>query len=600
MSAQQQQAHSDPAKVRASLEQFGRPIDRFLYSPDPRITALKGFQRTGAKHMITWKATINGACTGSGKTVTTISAIDVLDLFPAVIVCGSRVALQWAGEFIHWLKLHTPLRPGLTVSLLEGESPRPFENRYIKTLAGDVTISVPLNDLSADVVIAPYSIVYGWGNALAERGNRVLVCDECHRVNRVKPRVRSGGNDYPVIGTRQAVACWHLARKVVPTYYFQHIYGLSADAVVNRPKDLCGILEILGVMWCLGGREAYLARYCGREGRVIFGRDGQIRRYWDDNGASNLEELHTRLKDLGLLFRVTKQEALPDMPANTEVTIPVTISNQAEYDRAEADLLTYIREMALIDRELNERLEAMSADLLFSKCQEISARTKVPLPADVSPASLRDYLRQAHANDVAYRTARARALSRITVLRRLVGEGKVEAVIEWLNDFFVENPGQKILVFVHHRSAQKSILAAFPSAARILGGQSLAESDANKHRFQRDPDCTMILVAQAAGDEGLNLSAGYYSLIVEWPWTGKAINQMIGRSNGRMDRPHEITAFFMHAAGSQDDDVRRIIQHKRQMSSMILDGKAADGILSQNIGDELVAAMVEREGGGIQ
>src|SRR6266496_5078867 len=134
----------------ARLPTFTKQIDEFLYSPEPRIPALKEFQRVGSRHMITWAATINGACTGGGKTVMTISAIDALDLFPAVVVCGSRVALQWAGEFIHWLKLHTPLRPDLTVSILEGEKPRPFENRYIKTLAGDETISVPLNDLSAD------------------------------------------------------------------------------------------------------------------------------------------------------------------------------------------------------------------------------------------------------------------------------------------------------------------------------------------------------------------------------------------------------------------------------------------------------------------
>src|SRR6266705_4102960 len=146
----------------AQLPTFTKQIDEFLYSPEPRTPALKPFQVRAAKHLITWAATINGMATGTGKTLSTIAAIDALDLFPAVIVCGSRVALQWAGEFIHWLKLHTPLRPDLTVSLLEGESPRPFENRYTKTLAGDTTISIPLNDLSADVLIATYSIVHDW------------------------------------------------------------------------------------------------------------------------------------------------------------------------------------------------------------------------------------------------------------------------------------------------------------------------------------------------------------------------------------------------------------------------------------------------------
>lgn len=564
----------DPSQRRAILEQFGSAYDNLVYRPEPRIPALKPFQVRAAKHMIDWAATINGMATGTGKTISTIAAIDARDLFPAVIACGSRVALQWAGEFIRWLKLEYPLRPNLTVSLLEGETPGPFEGRYIKTLAGEETISIPINDLSADVLIATYSIVQFWLREIAERFNRVLVCDEVHRLSNIKPRTR--GDGYPVIGTRQAVACWYLARQIVPTYLFQHIYGLSADAVVNRPRDLTGILEILGVMWRLGGREYYIERYCGTDGK----------------GSSNLDELHERLTALGLLFRVTKKEALPNMSANTELAIPVTLSNMSEYQRAEEDVLTYVREMVLLDRELNARLEAMSDEELLAKSREIAGRTKMPLPRESSFASVREYIRHSRARDAQYRAARSKALARIAVLRRLTGVGKVEAVIEWLSDFFEENPDEKMVVFAHHRHVQERLIEAFPDCARILGGQSLPDSEQSKHRFQRDPHCTLIVVSEEAGGEGVNLSSGYYSMIVEWPWTAKAINQMIGRSNGRMDNPHAIVAHFCHAAGSIDDEIRKLLHRKLQMSSMILDGIEAEGFLTQPIGDQLLASLL--------
>lgn len=590
-------AQPQPRKVRVSIEQFGSVADNFIYKPEPRIKALRPFQVRAANHMTMWAATINGMATGLGKTCSTIATIDTLDLFPAVIVCGSRVALQWAGEFIHWLKLHAPLRPDLTVSLLEGESPRPFENRYIKTLAGDTTISVPLNDLSADVLIGTYSIVYDWAAAIAARGNRVLVCDEVHRLSNLRPRTRGAG--YPVIGTRQAVACWYLARHVVPTYYFQHIYGLSADAVVNRPKDLTGILEILGVMWRLGGWDYFRERYCGREGKVIFGKDGHLRRYWDDNGTSNLEELHHRLTVLGLLFRVTKKEALPDMPANTEITIPVTLSNQEEYDRAEAGLLSYIREMALIDRELNERLEAMNLEQLIIECEDLRSkhpRALGPLPENPDAPALRAHLLQATAHSKQYQAAKAQALVRLTTLRRLVGEGKVEVAIEWLRDFADENPQEKVILFSHHRPVQDALFRAFPGAARITGGQTPAQSDENKHRLQRDPNCTTCLISNEAGGEGLNCSASRHTGILEWPWHRKGINQQIGRSNGRMDNPHEVNVYYFHAAGTIDDDVRRIVYQKGRMSSIILDGKEPDDeSLSRDINEELLAALVEKQ-----
>jgi hypothetical protein len=574
-----------------SDEPTNQVIEDLLYSPEPRITALKPFQVAAAKHMIRWAATINSMQTGLGKTISTIAVADALDLFPATVVCGSRVALQWAGEFVRWLDAR------VSVSILAGERPQAFNGEYVQTLAGDETIKVPINDMNADVVIAPYSIVYEWANTIAERGNRVLVIDEIHRCANIRPRTRSGGDNYPVIGTRQAVACWYLARNVIPKKYLQHIYGLSADAVVNRPKDLTGILEILGRMPSLGGREFYLSRYCGREGKTIFGKDGKIRRYWDDNGSSNLEELHRRLKDMGVLYRVTKKEALPDMPDNEEIVIPVTLANQAEYDRAEADVLTYIREMALIDRGLNERLDTMSFEQLLAEYQGLRGnhpRALGPLPADADAPALREYLRRANANDRSYRAARAKALARLTVLRRLVGEGKVEAAIEWVRDFGIESPDEKMIIFAHHRSAQERLARAFPDAARIAGGQSLSESDENKYRFQHELSCKRIIVSEEAGGEGLNLSAGFHSLIIEWPWTAKAINQMLGRSTGRMDRPHDIVAWFLDAPGTIDDDMRKILQRKRKMSSMILDGREADGILSQPIDDEILAALEKK------
>jgi hypothetical protein len=100
------------------------------------------------------------------------------------------------------------------------------------------------------------------------------------------------------------------------------------------------------------------------------------------------------------------------------------------------------------------------------------------------------------------------------------------------------------------------------------------------------------MVSEEAGGEGVNLSSGYYSMIVEWPWTAKAINQMIGRSFGRMDNPHAIAAHFCHAAGSIDDEIRKVLHRKLQMSSMILDGKEAAGFLAQPIGDELLASLL--------
>jgi SWI/SNF-related matrix-associated actin-dependent regulator of chromatin subfamily A-like protein 1 len=513
----------------------------FLYCPEPRIAALKDFQLAAAKHMILWPMTVNALPTGKGKTVVTIAAIDALDLFPAIIVCSNRVALQWAGEVVRWLEKEPPfLRSGITVSVLEGRTPRAFNGEYLSTLAGNETVQVPVNDLSCDVIIAPYSLVYDWAETLAPRGYRVLTIDEL--------RVRARGTD-------QTRACRYLGAYIKRTKMFKHIYGLSADSVVNRPRDLRSILEVLQRPEALGGWDRFARTFCNRQVKYVLQRDGRTRRYYDDSGSSNLLQLNRELKAMGIMFRMTEQECNPDAPEKVRVVVPVTLSNQAEYDRAEADVLAYVREMAMLD-------------------------------PNISPEKRED-----HAAQAAYNASRAKALARLAVLRRLAGLGKVQAFIEWLQDFFEENPGAKFVAFGHHKAVQEAIAQAFQGCARIVGDQTTQESDENKLRFQRDPQCVLIVVSEEAGGEGLNLSAAHHAGCVEYPWTGKTMNQMEGRCYQRLDNPHGLTMFYSHAAGSIDDKMAAILRRKLNMVSQIQDGKEADDFLSVSIESELLDSL---------
>lgn len=499
--------------------------------PEPRISALRDFQLAATRHMIRWPRSINGLPTGKGKTITSIATCDAARLFPANIVCSKRVALQWAGEFHRWLN------GNVSVSVLDGRKVRPFEGEHFYTLAGNETIQVPVNDLSADVVMAPYSVVYDWAEALMPRGARVLIMDEL--------RIRSRK-------TMQSMACRYLASHVVQAPHFQHIYGLTADTIVNRPKDLRGILETLGVLQMFGGWEAFRWNYCGMERQMRVHGDGRVTGYTSDSGSSNELDLHNKLKYLGILFRMTEKECMPDAPEKVRITVPVRLSNQAEYDRAEADLIGYVRELARI--------------------------------------------RGNDAEHAAARALRSKALARVTVLRRLVGLGKVESMIGMRNDFHAENPGRKYISFAHHVECQEALSAAAPDCAQITGKQSTQETDANKLRFQTDPSCLDITVSTEAGGEGLNLAAAEHMGILEYPWTHKQINQMHGRCYMRMDNPHGITAFHFHAAGTIDDHMRKISDRKLQVASLIHDGVEGDDFLAPVTNDDLLEAYATHLG----
>jgi hypothetical protein len=73
--------------------------------------------------------------------------------------------------------------------------------------------------------------------------------------------------------------------------------------------------------------------------------------------------------------------------------------------------------------------------------------------------------------------------------------GMLKAVIEWLADFFDENPDEKMVVFAHHRQVQERLIAAFPNCARIYGYW-----EANPClRVQQECSAHMISVSGAVG-----------------------------------------------------------------------------------------------------
>jgi len=139
------------------------------------VQGLRPFQYDGIEYMLATKRSINAASRGLGKSVMAIAAMDTAKLYPAVIVCPASVSMQWAGEVLCWLQ------EGKTVSILQGKKNIPLGESLVITVRGRGRVSIPINDLSADVVIVNYSIVWNWAQAIAMRKNRVLILDEVHR-----------------------------------------------------------------------------------------------------------------------------------------------------------------------------------------------------------------------------------------------------------------------------------------------------------------------------------------------------------------------------------------------------------------------------------
>lgn len=577
------------------MENLMQNLRDLFYIPPITISGLRRYQEDGVKHMLSAKRCLNVMDMGTGKTLTSIAAIDAKELYPAIVVCKASAKLQWAGEVLRWLKQRK------TVSVLEGQNPfAPV--RFTQTFVEGIgSVTIPVNDLTADIIILNYNIAWYWHeHIIAQIPYKVLTLDEMTSV--IDRR------------TLFYKSCKALAQAVQRTLGSQHIFGLTGTPVVNTPADLIGILEVLGRFHEFGSsHKQFKDKYCGAVLIRKMTRKGMRRFHVYDPARISPEvalQFHNKLRAT-LMYRVTEEEAMPELPPIQRTVIPVELSNRAEYDRVREDVFSYVRELAASDREFNASLYAMSYDALLNAAkQEIYARfmfTTDKQWADwldfnlfgltdenQKSAQLRTELRGLRAERAELRARRAEALTRISHLCRITGAGKIEGLREWHKNF-AEETQEKLILFTHYRAtfdAVKGFVGA--DAAEIRGGQGTESKEAHRLRFQTDPDNRYIIISMRAGEDSLNLSAARHCIFVELPYTAKTFRQCEKRSHGRADNPHSIISHLLIAPGTVDEKMLERIEMKARFAAQITDGIVGDAILNKSILEEILDSFVER------
>ena len=162
---------------------------------------------------------------------------------------------------------------------------------------------------------------FGWVGELTKTGPKALIIDE--------------GQDTKERAANRSQACEQLAAAVIARDGL--VLDLTGTAILNRPRELCQQLTILGRIGEFGGPKKFLWRYCLSETSQ-----------WGAsyNGARNLIELHDRLRAWGIMIRRSDDAALGLPPCREhELRIPQEQLDTAVMDRyrqAEADLLGFL------------------------------------------------------------------------------------------------------------------------------------------------------------------------------------------------------------------------------------------------------------------
>jgi SNF2 family DNA or RNA helicase len=256
-----------------------------------------------------------------------------------------------------------------------------------------------------------------------------------------------------------------------------------------------------------------------------FGSGARFSRQFEGIGSE--ERLHWHLRRRCFVRRL-KREVLPQLPAKRQVVVPVALDNEAEYRMAEEDVIAWLREQPLELAELNAKIAA---------------------------------------------TLRAERLAQLNTLKRLAARGKLSAATTWIHDFL--ESGEPLVVFSHHAEVQQTLLARFPDAGHLLGGDSAAARDATVRAFQDGSGPPLLVCSTLVAAQGITLTRASNVAFLELEWTPALHDQAEDRCH-RIGQHDAVTAWYLLAASTIDETIAELLQRKRGVVAAVTDGRARD------------------------
>lgn len=379
------------------------------------------------------------------------------------------------------------------------------------------------------LVIAPASVKYNWAEKWEEiTGNK-------RKVSVIESRKKNNWNadvvviNYDIIGKKQGKGAtikfpelkevdWKMiiadeahflksSKSQRTKAAFKIMKGdariqlLTGTATMNKPVELWNLLRLVKCedKFARNWRH-FTEKYCG----------GYQSKYgWKSSGATNTLELNKLLRETCYIRR-EKRDVLKELPPVMKQVLTTKISNRKEYEFAESDFINFIRETK--GEEKAEK--AMEAENLVA----------------------------------------------LSTMRRLVIDGKIKAIEQYLKDW-KEVSTEKLLIFGLHREPLNYLSEKF-ECKLIAGGVSSKKKQEIVKGFKDSEDLFLFANMQSAGTgvDGLQ-HASSNMLIIELPWRPSDLEQVIGRLD-RLGQELSVMVTFMLSDKTIDSDMWEMLAEK--------------------------------------
>lgn len=245
------------------------------------------------------------------------------------------------------------------------------------------------------------------------------------------------------------------------------------------------------------------------------------------DGARNVQELHSKL--VSVMLRRTKEEVMKDLPPKMLDVVPLEPDSEElnEYNSEEAEI---------------------------SNLEGIEAR------------------------------------ERLANLTRTAYAVKKKSLLNWVKCFLESD--EKLLLFAWHRDVVDNLYDELKEfcPAKIYGGVSLQQREAEKERFISDPNCRIMVCNIQSGGTGID---GFQKVccnvaFAEFASTSTDMEQAEDRLHrGGQERP--VSVYYLIATGTIDEDMAETLDQKKKVLASVLDGKQAEDL-------DLISVIAARRG----
>lgn len=450
------------------------------------IFAKKGWnilphQKEGVKFLLTRNGCILADDMGLGKTAISIMAALESGAERILIVCPSSVKTNWERE-INMFDDQTYIVEGRKW----GRSKFTIINydilKNFHTVGnGKTDPDEPVIELSREMVNSRFDLV---------------IIDEAHNL---KNKNSNRGE---------------IMSELCVKYGIEKVWLLTGTPVANRPMDFYNLLKLIKSP-LTDNWKYYVKRYC--EGREITKtlKNGRKKKIWLTNGASNLDELS--IKTRNLILRRLKTEVL-DMPEKTVTNVYHKLS----------------------DRSLKEYHNLWEEYLL--------ERKKAKKRGSVE-----------------------REMVELGLLRKFIAMEAIPQTIEMARNAIEQ--GDKVVIFASFTDELKELEEEFGNECVVhYGGMSITDKQYSVDAFQNNPKIKVFIGNMISASVGITLTSGNTTIFNSFSWV-PGINDQAEDRTWRLGQKNNCKIFYQLFLDTVSVKMLNTLNNKKDIINAIIGDK---------------------------